>query len=60
MIHELTWFTLLFVLVLCVVWWLAEDETLREYSERRAINALADESRKRKPVKRVCKYSKAG
>lgn len=62
MIHELTWFTLLFMAVILIVWVLAENETLRDFSERRAINKLADKSRRAKPqtVRPRSKYASVG
>ena len=62
MIPELKWFSLLFMAVILIVWVLAENETLRDYSERRAVNKLADNSRRRKPqgMRPRSRYIKAG
>jgi hypothetical protein len=50
-----------FVLALILIS-LAESESMREYAERHAINAMADRSRRKKPqgMRPRCKYSKAG
>ena len=53
---------LLFLAVMLAVIALAESETMREYSERRHINYLADKSRRKKPlpVRARSRYIRAG
>ena len=62
MIPELKWFALLFMAVILIVWVLAENETLRDYSERQNVNRLADRSRRSKPkgVRPRSRYIRAG
>jgi hypothetical protein len=62
MITELVAFAILFVFISSLACWLTEDETLLEYSERRAVNRLADESMKHKPqgMRPRCRYIRAG
>lgn len=50
-----------FVLALILIS-LAESESMREYAERHAINAMADKSRREKPqgMRPRNRYSKAG
>ena len=51
---------IVFVLALILIS-LAESESVQEYAERHAINAMADKSRRKKPrgMRPRCKYSKA-
>ena len=51
-----------FVIAMILLMALAEQETLAEYSDRMAINRLADRSRKRKApgLRRPCRYAQAG
>lgn len=62
MIPELVFFAILFFLVASAVCWACENETLREHSERRAVNRLADNSKKHKPqgMRPRSRYIKAG
>lgn len=51
-----------FILSVCALLLLAEDETLEELAERRWIMYLADQSRKRRPqsARQRCRYIQAG
>lgn len=62
MIPELKWLTLVFLVAIGLLWWLAESETLREHSERRSVNRLADRSRRSKPqgMRPRSRYIRAG
>ena len=62
MIPELLAFAILFVFVSSLACCLAEREGLLEYSERRAVNRLADRSRRSKPqsVRPRSRYVRAG
>lgn len=61
-IPELVFLGALFLLACVALILLADEERLEEISERRAVNALADQSRKRKApgMRRACRYIKAG
>ena len=60
--HEISLYGLLFLVVMLAVIGLAESESMREYSERRAVNALADKSRKKKAqtMRPRSRYIRAG
>ena len=51
-----------FIIGMILLFLAAQPETLAEYSDRVAINRLADRSRKRKApgIRRPCRYTKAG
>lgn len=51
-----------FIIAMVLLWLAAEPETLADYSDRMAVNRLADRSRKRKAptARRGCRYVKAG
>ena len=61
-IPELVFLAVVFVLAVVALLLLSEDERLEDLSERRRINALADQSRKRKApgMRPRCRYIKAG
>ena len=62
MIPELVFMGVLFLLACVALILLADEERLEEISERRAVNALADQSRKRKApgLRPTGRYSKGG
>ena len=62
MIPEFVAFAILFVFISSLACWLAESETLQDYSERQNVNKLADRSRRSKPqsVRPRSRYSRAG
>lgn len=51
-----------FVIAVILLLALAEPETLAEYSDRMAVNRMADQSRARKApsMRRSCRYVRAG
>ena len=51
-----------FIIAMVLLWLAAEPETLAEYSDRAAVNRLADRSRKRKApaMRKRCRYIQAG
>ena len=62
MIPELVFLAALFMAVCVALILLADEERLEEISERRAVNRLADRSRRSKPqsVRPRSRYSRAG
>lgn len=61
-IPELVFLGVLFLLACVAMILLADEERLEEISERRAVNALADQSRKRKApgMREPSRYIRAG
>lgn len=51
-----------FIIAMVLLWLAAEPETLAEYSDRAAVNRLADRSRARKApgTRKRCRYIQAG
>ena len=51
-----------FVIAMILLWLLSEPESLADYSDRMAVNRLADQSRKRKApsMRPRCRYTQAG
>ena len=62
MIRELVFVAVLFVLGCVALILLADEERLEEMSERRAVNRMADNSRRRKAqgMRPRCRYIRAG